>query len=425
MPAKLNLKEVSFDVVLKLAERCNLACDYCYYYFHEYDANKNLPMMSPEVREELPRFLTRSIEELSIDRINIGLHGGEPLLMKKPIFDELCTSIREALQGKVTLGMGLQTNGVLVDEEWIDIFAKHQIRVGVSIDGPKEIHDRHRLDHAGRGSYDNAVRGLRMLQTAVKEGRIPSAGVLGVVPAKNGDKALEHLVYRLNVGTPNLNYPRGGWESQESLAWNRELESHRKMMQFYLDKLVYPSFHRIRGLAEILLTLQSDLGASINDRFASQRHYIATISSEGVIFPDDNLLAVEQSFAKKDLTIFGTSLKDFIESPAWQAIHEAVKTVPQECAECEWYRSCRSGDLFNRHSKSDGFSRKSALCDTIKVLHEETASFLVRKKLLPVEQLADRLSQPPTITADEMYRLITTKAAPAAATTAAADQPSE
>jgi uncharacterized protein len=395
-----------FDIVLKVAERCNLNCPYCYYFNQEYDGNKNAAQMSDRVIEELPRFLRRSVEQLNLTKLNIGLHGGEPLLMSKRRADDLCTRLRE-LEDVVSISFSVQTNGVRIDEQWVDIFAKHQINVGVSIDGPKELHDSKRPDHFGRGSYDAAVRGLKLLQKAVAQGRLRSAGILCVVHAtSDSEKLLEHLVSDLGVRSPSLNFPRGGWDHPATIEWNREVESHRKIVRYWLDNLVYPEFHYVRTISDVLLALRSDDGASRTDRWNSRRHYIATISSEGVVHIDDNLLGVDTSLQNSDLTIWGTSLADLVRTPLWQELQEAVDYQPADCASCEWWRTCRGGHLFNRFSRESRFKKKSVLCETIKMIHEEAARYLVRNKVVTLEDLAERLSTPASVTARDSFALM-------------------
>jgi uncharacterized protein len=399
----------SFDIVVKVAERCNLACNYCYYYFQKYDGNKNAPFMSREVVDELPRYLSRSLEDLNISGFNVVLHGGEPLLMKKRDFDYLCTRISEELAGKVEVHFLLQTNGALVDEQWIDIFSKHKIRVGVSIDGPRDLHDLHRRNHAGQGSYDAAVRGLRLLQAAARQGRLDGVGALCVVQVSDeSEKIVAHLVEELGIKDPNLNFPHDGWDSPEAIKWNQAVDSHRKIVKVALGML-HPTFHYVKGVTNILMNLKSEKGAMYNDQRAAHRHHIATVSSEGVVFVDDNMLGVDESLSASKLTVFGRSLRDLIESPAWQRMNDAIDHVPAECNGCDWYRSCRSGDLFNRFSAGNGFSKRSVLCETLKMIHEEAADYLVRNRMVTVEELAARLSQKPSVTARESLDVLTSK----------------
>src|SRR5438067_313013 len=408
-PAKVDQTNAYFDIVLKVVERCNLNCPYCYYFNQAYDGNKNAPQMSDRVISELPRFLRRSVEKLNLAKLNIGLHGGEPLLMSKKRADNLCTRIRE-LEDTVSISFSLQTNGVRIDDEWVDIFAKHQINVGVSIDGNKELHDSKRPDHFGRGSYEAAVRGLRLLQEAVAQGRLRSAGVLCVVHATaDSEKLLEHIVSELGVRSPSLNFPHSGWDNPATVEWSRQVESHRKIIRYWLDNLVYPEFHHVRSISDVLLALSSDEGARRKDRWNSRRHYIATISSEGVVHVDDNLLGVDTSLQNSELTIWDTSLADLVSTPLWQELDEAVDHLPTECESCEWCRSCRGGHLFNRFSRQSRFRRKSVLCDTIKMIHEEIAGYLVRKKIVKLEELADRLSNPISVTARGEFESLMSK----------------
>jgi uncharacterized protein len=389
---------LAFDVVLKLAERCNLACPYCYYFHQSYDGNSLTARMSDAVIEEIPRFLQRSMEQTNIRRFGIVLHGGEPLLLKREKVDHLCTLIREVVEGKIDFRIAVQTNGTLINDDWVDLFCKHNITVGISIDGPRELHDSKRPDHHGRGSYDGAVRGLRLVQKAVAEGRLKSVGALAVLHVSDeSEKLLEHLVYTLGINTPNLNFPRAGWDVDTAREWNKGVESHRKVVRYWLENLIDPDFHFVRGISDVLFALNSDKGALRNDARSSSRHCIATISSAGLLHVDDNLLGVDKRMSTTDLSIFGTSLADLIRSPLWQELNEAVDHCA-ECEDCEWYRSCRGGDLWNRISNST-FARKSSICETIQMIHEEVTAYLLDNNLVTVDELAERLAAPVRITA--------------------------
>ena len=193
----------SLDVVLKVAERCNLACPYCYYFYQENDLHKTSPTLIPEstIRDTVA-FLRQGVQELNIEHLYVGFHGGEPLLLPKKRFDALCRMMREGLSDVTNLHLGLQTNGTRVDAEWIEFFSQHKVMVGVSLDGPPHIHNAARPDHKGRGSYDAAVRGLRLLQEAAGQKRIPQTGILCVVnPEHNGEEVIRHFVEESASGT--------------------------------------------------------------------------------------------------------------------------------------------------------------------------------------------------------------------------------
>lgn len=72
------------DIVLKISERCNLACTYCYFFFQEMDTHKeNTAVIKMSTVEQLVLFVRQAVDEIGLSSVNIGLHGGEPLLMKK------------------------------------------------------------------------------------------------------------------------------------------------------------------------------------------------------------------------------------------------------------------------------------------------------------------------------------------------------
>ena len=84
-------------------------------------------------------------------------------MLKKQRFDEMCTLFEDHLEGVVNLKFLIQTNAMLIDQEWVDIFVKHDIGVGVSLDGPMNINDENRIDHQGRGTYEITIAGWRLV----------------------------------------------------------------------------------------------------------------------------------------------------------------------------------------------------------------------------------------------------------------------
>ncbi len=397
----------SFDIVLKVAERCNLACRYCYYYFQEFDANVNAPVMKRHVVDATARYLARSLRDLNVCGYNFVLHGGEPLLMKPREMDYVCGRLRAELEPLTDVRFLVQTNGTLINETWIDLFEKHKISVGFSIDGPRALNDANRVDHAGRGTYDATIRGLRLVQAAAKQGRVRALGAISVLPVcEDSAEVLRHLVHDLEIQDPNLNFPHAGWDSPEAVAWGNAVDSHRRAVRFALEGLLYPQFHHVRGVTNFLLTLKSEKGADYNDERVAHRHHIATISSEGVVQVDDNMLGVDASLTRSGLSVFSGSLRDLVESEPFRAMNDAIDDTPLECAACRWRRSCRSGDLFNRFSKADGFRRKSVLCETLVMIHEEAEAFLVDHGLSRREEIDALMTASPKYWAADSYRIL-------------------
>jgi uncharacterized protein len=173
----------------------------------EFSGNNYTPFITEEVMAEVPQFLLRSAQDLNLGRFRIVFHGGEPLLLKKSRFDQFCQSLSATLEGHAEVDFAVQTNGTLVDSEWIDLFERHKVAMGVSIDGTPDQHDLRRKDHHGRGSYQATVRGLRLLQEAEQLGRIPSVGAICVV--NPGEDTALYLALRARLLKAGL-LPSGG-----------------------------------------------------------------------------------------------------------------------------------------------------------------------------------------------------------------------
>jgi len=188
-------------VVIKVAERCNLACPYCYFFYkNDQSYKEHPPLISKSVINGTRDFIKQGIKEFSLESVNIIFHGGEPLLLHPETLDYTCNVLSECASETRKIRFGLQTNSVLVNEKWIEVFERHKVGVGVSFDGPKDINDVNRFDHAGRGSYDKALRGLRLLQEAHSQNRIPEPSLICVVnPEQDSRRIYRHFVDEMQI----------------------------------------------------------------------------------------------------------------------------------------------------------------------------------------------------------------------------------
>ncbi|WP_152223659.1 anaerobic sulfatase maturase [Pseudomonas sp. SCB32] len=140
---------------------CNLDCDYCFYLEKEqFHPRDNRFRMSDEV---LRAFVQRYIASQNSPEVEFTWQGGEPTLLGVEFFQRALAYQREFATGKAIRNT-LQTNGTLLDDAWGSFLAKENFTVGISLDGPRELNDLHRPDKRGRSSFDNTLRGLRLLQ---------------------------------------------------------------------------------------------------------------------------------------------------------------------------------------------------------------------------------------------------------------------
>jgi uncharacterized protein len=173
---------------------CNLACSYCFFLDKEAMTPGSSFRMSDEVLEAYVRGL---IDAHRTDRVTFAWQGGEPTLMGLDFYRRVAELQERYRRPGMTFENTIQTNGTRIDDAWAAFLAEHEFLVGISIDGPRELHDGNRVDKGGNATFDDVMRGLRLLQAH----KVPY-NVLTTVNRLNGDYPLE--VYRFlrdEVGT--------------------------------------------------------------------------------------------------------------------------------------------------------------------------------------------------------------------------------
>ena len=157
-----NIAKQGLHVVAKpVGPACNLDCTYCFYLEKQALFPSGTPMrMSDSV---LRSFIEGYIVSQPTSEVEFVWQGGEPTLLGVDFFRRVIAYQRSCASGKI-IRNALQTNGTLLNDEWCRFLKKHAFLVGISLDGPKVIHDRYRHDRQGRGSHDRTMRGLMLLQ---------------------------------------------------------------------------------------------------------------------------------------------------------------------------------------------------------------------------------------------------------------------
>jgi uncharacterized protein len=152
------------EFIVKIHSRCDLACDYCYMYEMADQSWRDQPRrMSREVAERTAMRIGEHARAYKLGRIALVLHGGEPLLAGQDLISYLVTAVRDAVGPAVTVDASVQTNAVGLDDSYLRLFDELDVRVGVSLDGTADAHNRHRRFASGRGSHEAVAAGLGRL----------------------------------------------------------------------------------------------------------------------------------------------------------------------------------------------------------------------------------------------------------------------
>ena len=313
-------------------------------------------------------------------------------MMKPKRFDEMCGVISSALSNRVNLRFSVQTNAMLINEEWLEIFIKYDVGIGISIDGPKDIHDIDRLDHSGHGTYDKVVRGLRLVQYFANKGVLKTPGAIAVIrPTYSGKKVFEHLVGDLGIKHLSFLLPidtHDSFNHGERQGYGRYLLDVFAAWAKHGDKSV-----RVRFIDEILrFLLNGAKGVQHRDESLTQ-FALFVVGSNGDLEPDDSMKVRGTKIHSWNVGMH--TLGAFLGSAEMLEISEALTTVPAACGDCCWQNGCRgsAGRIVNRYSRNAGFSNRSFLCDELTMLYSEVAASLLNAEFTE-KQIIESLDAP-------------------------------
>ena len=140
---------------------CNIDCTYCFFLSKEALYPNDRSRMSMATLEA---YIRQLLESHRVPEVTVAWQGGEPTLMKLEFFEHAVELVEKYRQPGQAVKHTFQTNGLLLDDAWCTFFKQHDFLVGLSVDGPRELHDTYRLDRRGKGTFDLVMKGWRALR---------------------------------------------------------------------------------------------------------------------------------------------------------------------------------------------------------------------------------------------------------------------
>lgn len=343
---------------------CNLNCSYCFFLDKEQLYPGSRFRMSDEVLET---YIRQLIETHRTREVTVAWQGGEPTLMGIDFFRKAIVYQEKYRKPGMTFENTMQTNGTLLNDEWCEFLKENNYLVGLSIDGPRELHNANRVDKAGQPTFDKVMRGLRLLQKHGVE-----YNILTTVNAVNGDYPLE--VYRFlrdEVGT--------SW-MQFIPVIERVNEDGRTLYQqgaTVSDRSVKPE-----QFGNFLITIfdewiRHDVGKVFVQTFeATARKWMNLPSGMCIFEPTCGLgVALEHNgdlyscdhFVEPDYRLGNIQeqhMRDLVGSDRQQQFgHDKLETLPKYCLECDVRFACNGECPKNRFlTTPDGESGLNYLC---------------------------------------------------------------
>ncbi|MBX5083057.1 radical SAM protein [Rhizobium lentis] len=345
------------EVILKVSEVCNIACDYCYYFF----SGDNRPLSRPPqidmlVVNALIERLNEGFRGRLFSSVQIDFHGGEPLMIGIASFVAICE--RLAADAVFPYRLCITTNGMLLNDQWIQVFAKYSVNVCISVDGPPDTHDLHRKDKKGRGTYAKVIAGLKLLNEAVDAKMISSPSALCVVePNFDGAEVYKHIVKTLGIHSIDFLMPDVTHDSRDTNASGVADFMGSAIESWLADDDPQIS---VRIFNSILALLTS--GKTYLAGFGGAPAFAITVGSDGSVDGDDFLKPCGSDEISTVRNIIATPLHEILSLPVITGVSEELGHPPDSCRDCALVAVCKGGQATHRFSKASRFNNPSVYC---------------------------------------------------------------
>lgn len=353
--------------ILKIASRCNLNCDYCFVYNRADQSWKNQPrFMSLETLQNVCERIIEHCKSNKKEEVSIIFHGGEPMLVGARRLEEYILLIKSFLEpASIDFKIGMQSNGLLFDEKIGDVLLKYEVPIGISIDGPPEYNDRHRVNHSGKGSGKELETRLRLL-TSTKYKRVFGGFLVVIDPNNDPVRILDYLTQFEPEGVDFIlpydnhdRYPHG----KTSFNDTRYGDWLIKLFNYWYENDIPVAIRDFKSIIRMLfngLTLVESLGLGPVD--------LVVIETNGDIEAVDSLKASFDGAAALGFNVCDTNFDDAASHLFIKARNLGSDSLCKECRECPVVDICGGGYLPNRYSQSNGFDNPSIFCADLEKL---------------------------------------------------------
>ena len=352
--------------IVKLHSRCNLSCDYCYVYHHVDQSWRDRPkVMSRRTVDMTARRIGDHAARHQLRELVVVLHGGEPLLAGHEIVERMIIAVRAAVPAETKVVVTLQTNGTLVDDRFLGIFEQHGVGVGVSVDGGREAHDRHRRYADGRPSFHLVEEGLRRLSGSAD--REMYAGLLCTVDLANDPVQLYEDLLALHPPQLDLLLPLANWAHPPTGRDRPGTPYADWLIRVFERWFTAPRRETGIRLFESIISLLFDAGSD-TEAVGLDSSDAITIETGGDLEVTDALKTTAPGLGSLGLSVHRHSLDEAMLHPAVRAMRRTIDLLAPECQRCPLVAVCGGGQYSHRYGTDGSFVHPSVYCDDLKRL---------------------------------------------------------
>ena len=337
-------------VVVQPTPFCNIACTYCYLP----DRNAKAVIAIDTVKALFRKIFA---SPYASQDITVIWHAGEPLVVPVAFYRQAFEAIEAQRPGGTDVRHSFQTNGMLLTSEWCDLFKQYDASVGVSIDGPKPLHDAHRVTRAGRGTFDKTMAGIRLLQRESVPFHVIT--VLGKDHFDDPDGLIDFYI-ESGIEDVCFNVEESEGAHVSSLFQTSDLQTRyaKFLKRFWSLARGTGKFNFIREIDGLLpLVFRPSVSSIRNEQVIP--FAMLNVDCHGNVSTFSPELLGYKNPAYNDFVvgnILTDELEDMMQSPAMQAMRRDIDAGVQACqAECGYFSVCGGGAPVNKLSERGSF----------------------------------------------------------------------
>jgi len=348
---------------------CNLDCSYCFYLDREADPYQSLP--GRRMTEETLERLVDSWMFYSFPNSSLAFQGGEPTLAGIAFFEKLCELEKRFGRNGQNVSNSMQTNAMLLDERWCEMFREYHWLLGVSLDGPEEVHDLYRYNKEGRGTWKRVMQSVELL----KKQRV-EFNLLCVLSQANVEKPKELYRFFRSLGVEHIQYiPLAEFDTDgRPLPFTITPEQYGRFLCETFE-LWWPERRRVRiryfdNIAEALAGQKPG-----NCTMHTTCDSYVVVEYNGDVYPCD-------FFVEGGWKLGNVNLDSWSEIARKQrrVSFASKKTIAHpECAVCEYQNICHGGCPKFRHGPSRRFEDLDYFCTAYKMIFAKSVAPLTKE----------------------------------------------
>jgi len=357
------LRNKPFSLLIKPASAdCNLRCAYCFYL----DRKELYPQTSRHrMSDEVLERMISTYMATDQPAYSFGWQGGEPTLMGESFFRRLTELQKEHGKPGSVVANGLQTNATLITDDMAEHLGRYHFLIGVSLDGPEEIHDRYRRTIDGRGSHRQVLQGIERLRRNRVE-----YNILTLVSAANVEEPARVYRYLMERGEMYHQYiPCVEFDDDGSpLPYTISGEQWGRFLCGIFDQWRASDTARVSiRLFDSILALMVDGQPNVCSMRTNCCQYFV-VEHNGDVYPCD-------FFVQKDLylgNVMTHSWDELMRSPVYRAFGERKRRWNRRCDSCPYLAFCAGDCQKQRYYGSEDPGQASHLCAGWRMFYEKT-----------------------------------------------------